>query len=87
MIKNFVIFKSPYLRYRKEDFGGIAKLRLKTFLLSRKQISLIERMRKVLIYGNLNEIERKIADKLIENEILLKVSLERAKQLGFKKSI
>ncbi len=28
-----------------------------------------------------------IIDKLIENEILLKVSLERAKQLGFKKSI
>jgi len=85
MKNNFVIFKSPYLRYRKEEFGGIAKLNLKTFIINKIQYDLIERIKKVLVYGELTQIEQKVADKLIENKLLLKVDLERAKELGFKK--
>ena len=85
MKNNFVIFKSPYLRYRREEFGGIAKLNLKTFIINKIQYNLIERIKKVLVYGELNQIEQKVADKLIENKLLLKVDLERAKELGFKK--
>lgn len=85
MKNNFVIFKSPYLRYRKEEFGGIAKLNLKTFIINKLQYDLIERIKKVLVYGELTQIEQKVADKLIENKLLLKVDLERAKELGFKK--
>lgn len=85
MKNNFVIFKSPYLRYRKEEFGGIAKLNLKTFIINKLQYDLIERIKKVLVYGELTQIEQKVADKLIENKLLLKVGLERAKELGFKK--
>jgi len=84
MKNNFVIFKSPYLRYRKEEFGGIAKLNLKTFIINKLQYDLIDKIKKVLIYGELNQIEQKVADKLIENKLLLKVDLERAKELGFK---
>jgi|GEM_PF-6761712 len=84
MKNNFVIFKSPYLRYRKEEFGGIAKLNLKTFIINKIQYNLIEKIKKVLVYGELNKIEQKVADKLIENKLLLKVDLERAKELGFK---
>ena len=84
MKNNFVIFKSPYLRYRKEEFGGIAKLNLKTFIINQLQYDLIDKIKKVLIYGELNQIEQKVADKLIENKLLLKVDLERAKELGFK---
>lgn len=85
MKNNFVIFKSPYLRYRKEEFGGIAKLNLKTFIINKLQYDLIERIKKVLVYGELTQIEQKVANKLIENKLLLKVDLERAKELGFKK--
>jgi len=85
MKNNFVIFKSPYLRYRREEFGGIAKLNLKTFIINKIQYNLIERIKKVLVYGDLTEIDQKVADKLIENKLLLKVDLERAKELGFKK--
>jgi hypothetical protein len=85
MKNNFVIFKSPYLRYRKEKFGGIAKLNLKTFIINKLQYDLIERIKKVLVYGELTQREQKVADKLIENKLLLKVDLERAKELGFKK--
>lgn len=85
MKNNFVIFKSPYLRYRKEEFGGIAKLNLKTFIINKLQYDLIEGIKKVLVYGELTQIEQKVADKLIENKLLLKVGLERAKELGFKK--
>jgi len=84
MKNNFVIFKSPYLRYRKEEFGGIAKLNLKTFIINKIQYKLIEKIKKVLVYGNLTKTEQKVADKLIENKLLLKVDLERAKKLGFK---
>lgn len=84
MKNNFVIFKSPYLRYRKEEFGGIAKLNLKTFIINKLQYNLIDKTKKVLVYGGLNQIEQKVADKLIENKLLLKVDLERAKELGFK---
>ena len=85
MKNNFVIFKSLYLRYRREEFGGIAKLNLKTFIINKIQYNLIERIKKVLVYGDLTEIDQKVADKLIENKLLLKVDLERAKELGFKK--
>jgi hypothetical protein len=85
MKNNFVIFKSPYLRYRKEEFGGIAKLNLKTFIIKKIQYNLIDKIEKVLVYGELNQIEQKVVDKLIENKLLLKVDLGRAKELGFKK--
>jgi len=83
MNKNFVIFKNPYLRYRKEDFGGIVKLKLKTLIINKKQYNLIDKINKVLVYGDLNDSDKKIVDKLIENNVLLKVNLERAKELGF----
>lgn len=85
MKDNFVIFKNPYLRYRKETFGGIAKIILKTFILNKSQYSLIDRIEKIIIYGDLNETEKKIVDKLIKEGLLLKVELERAKELGYKK--
>lgn len=84
MEKNFVIFKNPYLRYRKEEFGGIAKIVLKTFILNKSQYSLVSKIKKIIVYGDLNEFEKKIANKLIEEGLLLKVDLERAKELGFK---
>jgi hypothetical protein len=79
MKNDFVIFKSPYLRYRKEEFGGIAKLNLKTFIINKIQYKLIEKIKKVLVYGELTKLEQNVADKLIENKLLLKVDLERAK--------
>lgn len=84
MNDDFVIFKNPDLRYRKEEFGGIVKLKLKTMLINKSQYELIDRIKKVLIYSKLNNKEKKMADKLIENYILLKVDLNKAKELGFK---
>lgn len=83
MNKDFIIFKNPNLRYRKEDFGGIAKLRLKTLIINRQQYKLIKKIKKVLIYNELDDSDKKITDKLIENNIFLKVDLDRAKELGF----
>jgi hypothetical protein len=82
--QNFVIFKNPHLRYRKEDFGGIAKLQLRTLIINKKQYNFLEKIEKVLVYKNLTELEKQIADKLIENKLLLKVDLKKAKELGFK---
>lgn len=87
MKNNFVIFKNPHLRYRKEDFGGIAKIVLKTFILNKSQYSLINKINKInkiIVYNDLNETEKKIANILIEEGLLLKVDIERAKELGFK---
>jgi len=80
---DFVIFKNPNLRYRKEEFGGIAKLQFKTFIINKKQYDLINNLKKILVYGNLSDSDRKIVNKLIENNILLKVDIFRAKELGF----
>jgi hypothetical protein len=82
--KNFVIFKSPYLRYRKEDFGGVVKLNSKTFIVNRKQYILIDNMDKVLVYNSLNDEEKQIVDALVNENILLKTDIERAKEFGFK---
>ncbi len=84
MNKDFVIFKNPILRYREESFGGIAKIRLKTLIINKQQYKLITKVKKISIYNELSEKEKKIANKLIENNILLKVDLDRAKELGFK---
>jgi len=83
MNKNFVIFKNPHLRYRKEEFGGVVKLKLKTLIINKQQYKLIEKIKKVLVYGDLEDFEKKIANKLIENNIFLKVDLDKAKELGF----
>ena len=40
MNENFIIFKNPNLRYRKEEFGGIVKLKLRTFIINKKQYNL-----------------------------------------------
>ena len=84
MNNDFVIFKNPRLRYRKEEFGGIAKLKLRTMLINKSQYRLIDRIKKVLIYSKLDNKEKRMADKLIENDILLKVELNRARELGYK---
>ena len=83
MNNNFVIFKSPNHRYRKEEFGGVVKLILKTLLINKQQYDFIEKIEKFLIYEDLDNTEKEIAKKLIENNILLKVDLERAKELGY----
>lgn len=82
--ENFVIFKNPNLRYRNEEFGGIARLNLKTFILNKIQYNLIERIQRIILYGNLTSTEKKVADRLIDEKILLKINLERARELGFK---
>jgi hypothetical protein len=82
--KDFVVFKNPHLRYRKEEFGGIVKFQLKTLIINRNQYDLINRIEKALIYSSLSNSDKKIVDKLIENNILLKVDITRAKELGFK---
>lgn len=87
MNKDFVIFKNPHLRYRKEEFGGIAKLQLKTMLINKNQYKLINSIKKLLVYSELNLVERKLVDKLIENNLLLKVDLKRAIELGYKPNI
>ena len=83
--KNYVIFKNPYLRYRKEKFGGIVKLQLKTFVINQKQYEIINKIKKVLVYNSLRIVEKKIVDKLIENNILLKINMDKAEKLGYKK--
>ena len=85
MTKDFVIFKNPYLRYRKEDFGGILKLKIKTLIVNKKQLNLIEKIKKVLVYSSLNDFDKKIVNKLLENNVLLKVDIDKAKELGFNK--
>ena len=70
MNKNFVIFKNPHLRYRKEEFGGIVKLKLKTLIINKKQYNLIEKIKKVLVYSDLGDVDRKIANKLLKFSLL-----------------
>jgi hypothetical protein len=81
---DFIIFKNPNLRYRSEEFGGVAKILLKLFMLSKEQYKLIETLKSTRVYSDLNAIEQKIADSLIEQGLLMKVDLEKAKKLGFK---
>jgi len=82
-IGGFVVFKNPHLRYRKEEFGGIAKLQVNTLILNKKQYELINNLKKISVYSSFSDYDKKIVDKLIENNILLKVDLNRAKKLGF----
>ena len=84
MNKNFVIFKNPHLRYRIEEFGGVVKLKMKTLIINRRQYQFINKIKKVLIYDDLNTSDKQIADGLMKNDILIKVDLDRAKELGFK---
>ena len=80
---NFVIFKNPYLRYRKEDFGGVVKLQLKTLIINKRQYEIINNIKKVLVYNSLSDANKLIVEKLVNENILLKVDINRAKELGF----
>lgn len=83
MSNDFVIFRNPTLRFRKEDFGGIAKVGSKTLIINKRQYQLILRIEKISAYSSLEKSDQDIAIKLIENNIFLKVPLDRAKELGF----
>jgi hypothetical protein len=85
--ENFVIFKNPHLRYRKEDFGGVVKLQLKTLIINKKQYELINGIKKILVYNLLNDSDKRIVEKLINENILLKVDVDRARELGFVEKI
>jgi hypothetical protein len=41
-------------------------------------------MDKVLVYNSLNDEEKQIVDALVNENILLKTDIERAKEFGFK---
>lgn len=84
MNNNYIVFKNPQLRYRKESFGGAIKLRLKTLIINKRQYELIDNIDKILIYDSLNKADKLIVDKLIENNILLRLDIDRAKELGFR---
>ena len=83
MIEDFVIFKNPHLRYREEEFGGIAKLKLKTIMLNKAQFKIINELGKIKKNSMLNELDKKIVENFLEEGIFLKLDLKEAKKIGF----
>lgn len=83
MNKDYIVFKNPQLRYRRESFGGVVKIQLKTLIINKRQYELVDSMDKILVYSSLNDVDRKIVDKLVENNIFFRLDLDRAKELGF----
>ncbi len=81
---DFVIFKNPHLRYRKEDFGGVAKLQLKTFILNKNQYKLISTLNQFLVYRSLENKDKLLVDKLIKDNLLVRLAMKEAKKLGFR---
>jgi hypothetical protein len=82
--ENYIIFRNPNIKYREESFGGIIKHRRKFLLINRDYYKILSGFKKTVLYSSFNEDEKKIIDFFTQKEILLKIDLKRAKQLGYK---
>ena len=77
----YIIFKDPRLKYRKESFGGIAMLKFQTIILGKREFNFLEKFGKYKDYNLLNETEKKIADKFLNFGILIKIDKSKAEEL------
>lgn len=80
---NFVLFKHPKVRVRKENFGGIAKTEDGLYILNKKAYKLFESIKNNPTYSDLtkNKESKEIIDELLERRIILKIDKKKANEI------
>ena len=79
----YILFKHPDLKIRKEDFGGIIKTVEGLFLIDKKAYMMLNKIDNKKTYLELakdNE-SKKIVDELLKLRIILKIEIEKAEKL------
>jgi hypothetical protein len=80
---DFIIFKNKYIKYRKEDFGGLVSVNNFLYLLDKTEYRLIKKIEQIkyIKESELDADELEIAKKLVHNKIFLKIDLEKAEKI------
>ena len=72
-MKNYILFINPEALCREEKFGGIVRVDFQMFIFGKKEYSLIKKITKYCYYNDLDYKEKKIADILLNKQVLLKI--------------
>lgn len=80
---DFFIFKNKFVKYRKESFGGIVSFNSNTYILNKKEYNLLDKInqKRYILKSSLNKSEIEICNKLIYNQIFLKLNFDKAKKI------
>jgi hypothetical protein len=77
----YLIFKNPKIKYRKEAFGGLLRFDLNIFILNKREYNFLNKIKRYIRYSNLSKPDMKIADKFLKNNIVLKLKLSKANKI------
>lgn len=80
-MKKYLLFINPEALYREEQFGGIIKINFQMFILGKEEYLFLKKIKSYYSYQDLNAKERKIANILLNKQILLKIEYEKGKKI------
>ena len=80
---DFILFKNPNMKYRKEKFGGIIKTENGLYIIDHKTLDLLEIIDTTKTYKDVinNKESDKIIQKLIKLGAVLKISKKKANKI------
>jgi hypothetical protein len=80
---DFIIFKNKYIKYRKEDFGGLILVNNFLYILDKEEYDLINKINlaRYMKESELNTNELRVIKRLLHNKILLRIDLEKAEKI------
>ncbi len=79
----YILFKHPDLKIRKEKFGGIIKTVRGLFLIDKKAYCLLKKIDNKKTYSELTEENesKKVIEDLLKLKIILKIEVGRAERV------
>jgi len=86
-MKQHILFINPEALCREEKFGGIVNVNFQMFLFGKKEYSLIKKIANYCYYKDLDSKDKKIADILLDKQILLKIDSKKGEKIVNKSKV
>ncbi|HJX50924.1 MAG TPA: hypothetical protein VJ438_05685 [Candidatus Nanoarchaeia archaeon] len=82
-MNEFILFKHPDLKFRKENFGGIVKTNGGLYIIDKRAFNIIHKINNKKTYSELtvDEQSKNIINELIRIGVILKINKKRADQI------
>lgn len=79
----YILFKHPGLKFRKEDFGGIIKTQEGLYILDKQAFKLLNKIDNEKTYSKLTKDKdsKEIIDELLEMRAVLRIAKNKAEKI------
>ena len=77
----YVVFRNPRILYRSEEYGGLISIGLELFIITKEEHDFLKKLdeKKFTLEKNLNDEEKKMMNKFVKKNIVIKVEYNRIK--------